>query len=216
MPYSSGTFSLVAGNPVVTGTTISSTVQNNTMTDIATGLSTCLLKDGTQTTTATIPFANAVTMAQTLVVTGLITPSAGIKGTATNDSATAGNVGEYIESVVSSVACGSNDVWTAATSITLTAGDWDVSGTMTFSPTGLTATRVLIGIGTAAGDNNTGMVLGSSRFDFPVPGTNPSGGTIPTLRVSLSGNQTLYLKSILTYSAGSAVMDGRLSARRAR
>ena len=57
MPFSSGTFSLVAGNPVVTGTTISSTVQNNTMNDVATGLSTAVLKDGTQTITANIPFA---------------------------------------------------------------------------------------------------------------------------------------------------------------
>ncbi len=57
MPYSSGTFSLVAGNPVVTGTTISSTWANNTLSDIASnGLTLCLLKDGTQTPTANIPF----------------------------------------------------------------------------------------------------------------------------------------------------------------
>lgn len=59
MPFSSGTFSLVAGNPVVTGTTISSTVHNNTLSDIATnGLTLCLLKDGTQTPTANIPLGN--------------------------------------------------------------------------------------------------------------------------------------------------------------
>lgn len=56
MPFSSGTFSLYSpGNPVVTGTTISSTWANNTLTDIATGLSTAVLKDGTQTITANIP-----------------------------------------------------------------------------------------------------------------------------------------------------------------
>lgn len=58
MAFSSGTFSLVAGNPVVTGTTISSTWANNTLSDIATGLSTAVLKDGTQTITANIPFGN--------------------------------------------------------------------------------------------------------------------------------------------------------------
>jgi len=58
MAFSSGTFSLYApGNPVVTGTTIASSWANNTLDDIATGLSTCLLKDGTQTVTANIPFA---------------------------------------------------------------------------------------------------------------------------------------------------------------
>ena len=65
MSFSSGVFSLVAGNPVVTGTTISSTVQNNTMTYVATGLSTCLLKDGTQTATAAIPFVTGVTTTST-------------------------------------------------------------------------------------------------------------------------------------------------------
>ena len=65
MSFSSGTFSLVAGNPVVTGTTISSTTQNNTMSDVATGLSTCLLKDGTQTATAAIPFITGVTTTST-------------------------------------------------------------------------------------------------------------------------------------------------------
>lgn len=56
MPFNGvGTFTLVSGNPVTTGTVISSTVQNNTMSDFATGLSTCLTKDGQQTVTANIP-----------------------------------------------------------------------------------------------------------------------------------------------------------------
>ena len=57
MSFSSGTFTLVAGNPVTTGTTISSTWANNTLSDIATGLSTCVLKDGTQTITANLPMS---------------------------------------------------------------------------------------------------------------------------------------------------------------
>ena len=57
MPFAAGTFSLVAGNPVTTATTISSTWANNTLSDIATGLSTCLLKDGSQTVTGNIPMA---------------------------------------------------------------------------------------------------------------------------------------------------------------
>lgn len=60
MSFSAGTFSLVSGNPVVTGTTISSTWANNTLSDIATGLTTCVLKDGTQTITANIPMAGFI------------------------------------------------------------------------------------------------------------------------------------------------------------
>ena len=56
MAFSSGTFTLYSpGNPVVTGTTISSSWANGTLDGIATGLTTCVLKDGTQTITADIP-----------------------------------------------------------------------------------------------------------------------------------------------------------------
>lgn len=57
MPYNgSGVFSLVAGNPVVTGTIISSTWANNTLSDIANnGLTNALTKDGQQTPTGNIP-----------------------------------------------------------------------------------------------------------------------------------------------------------------
>ena len=42
----SGTFNLTAGNPVVTGTTISSTWANNTLSDIANGLTQSVSADG--------------------------------------------------------------------------------------------------------------------------------------------------------------------------
>lgn len=51
----SGTYSLPAGNPVVTGTTISSTVHNNTMSDIATALTGSLARDGQSPPTANLP-----------------------------------------------------------------------------------------------------------------------------------------------------------------
>jgi len=55
----SGTFNLYTpGNPVVTGTTIASTWANNTLLDIATGLSTAITKDGQTTVTANIPMAS--------------------------------------------------------------------------------------------------------------------------------------------------------------
>jgi len=50
-----GTYTLPAGNPVVTGTTISSTWANNTLSDIATALTQSLAKDGQTTPTANIP-----------------------------------------------------------------------------------------------------------------------------------------------------------------
>lgn len=56
MPYNgSGTFSIL--NTFVAGTTILASSMNSNLTDIATGLSTAVLKNGTQTLTANIPFA---------------------------------------------------------------------------------------------------------------------------------------------------------------
>jgi hypothetical protein len=52
----SGTYSLYTpGNPVVTGTTISSTWANNTLNDIATALTNSIAKDGQTTPTANLP-----------------------------------------------------------------------------------------------------------------------------------------------------------------
>ncbi len=51
----SGVYTLPLAN-VVTGTTISSTWANTTLTDIATGLTTCITRDGQSTITANIPF----------------------------------------------------------------------------------------------------------------------------------------------------------------
>jgi hypothetical protein len=52
----SGTYNLyVPGNPVITGTTISSTWANNTLNDIATALTNSIAKDGQTTPTANLP-----------------------------------------------------------------------------------------------------------------------------------------------------------------
>ena len=53
----SGTYNLVSGNPVVTGTTISSTWANNTLNDIAVALSGSISADGQTPITANLPMA---------------------------------------------------------------------------------------------------------------------------------------------------------------
>jgi hypothetical protein len=63
MGFSAGTFTYSGSSTTfsapTTGTTISSTAAAAAFTETATGLSTCLLKDGTQTATAAIPLAVA-------------------------------------------------------------------------------------------------------------------------------------------------------------
>lgn len=59
MPFSTGTYSAPASsfNPAVAATTISVTDWNALLADLTTALSTCVLKDGTQTVTADIPLS---------------------------------------------------------------------------------------------------------------------------------------------------------------
>jgi hypothetical protein len=54
----SGTYVLPAGNPVITGTTITSTWANNTLNDIATALTTCVTRDGQSPPTANLPMGS--------------------------------------------------------------------------------------------------------------------------------------------------------------
>lgn len=141
------------------------------------------------------------------------------KGTATNDSAAAGYIGEHVSSTVGSTAAPASNVVGDATSISLTAGDWDICGALNWNPTSDT-TRLLIGISTTSGNSFTGLVLGQSRFQINYTTATVLvvfGQAIPPFRVSLSGTTTYYLKFYTLYSTGSPVIDGgTISARRAR
>lgn len=80
----SGVFVInTAGQPVVTGTVISSTAFNALTADLGTGLSTAITKDGQTATTARIPFAAGIN-------SSLVTDST---GTGTGSIFTAGGVG---------------------------------------------------------------------------------------------------------------------------
>jgi hypothetical protein len=104
----SGVFQLVAGNPVITGTTISSTWANNTLSDIANnGLTNCLTKDGQQTPTANIPLGG-------FKITGLG------NGTTLTDAATLGQVQNNGAAVLSFIS-GTGDAIIAASAPAITA-----------------------------------------------------------------------------------------------
>lgn len=62
MPYNAGTYTLPVNswNPAVANTVINPTDWNSTGVDLSSALSTAILKDGTQTTTARIPFASGI------------------------------------------------------------------------------------------------------------------------------------------------------------
>lgn len=151
-------------------------------------------------------------------LTGALSVTGGIVGTTAGGNATAGNVGEYVSA---SVVVGSATALTTATpktvtSITLSAGDWDISavGSLTGASTG---TVFDAAIGTTT-NSFTGTVLGDTRCQSPTVSLTGADAsmTIPAVRVSNSGSVTYYLVLAETFTIGSPAAYGRISARRLR
>lgn len=141
-----------------------------------------------------------------------------IKGTNTNDSAPTGWIGEAIRSAQSTPQSspGTGQFYDV-TSISLTAGDWDVSGLVNFTLNGATQTVALMAITTTAGNSVTGQVDGDNRTAVAVPVTNNDrSGVIPCWRLTLTATTTVYLKARMDFSAGTPQAFGRISARRVR
>ena len=146
--------------------------------------------------------------------TGNLTFSAsgkGSAGTTTNDNADAGVVGEYVEATFNSVT-----VTTAPlnmTSISLTAGDWDVSFCISSGGAGATCTSFSFGINTVSGALGTqGINFLQSAADVVNGG---AGGSYPVKRISIASTTTVY--GVAATAAGTMVFTtGVLSARRVR
>jgi hypothetical protein len=136
-----------------------------------------------------------------------------IVGTTTNDNAAAGSVGEFISSVISagSAVSNSNGVARNITSISLTAGDWDVWGNwgFTFSSSSTGCTGWISSTSATLPD-------ASLRSILPSTGAGTQGATAPQLRFSLAGTTTVYLSSLASFASGTASSFGGIYARRRR
>jgi len=146
-------------------------------------------------------------------------------GTTTNDNAAAGNIGQFI---TSTVAAGSAVALTTATgkdvtTISLTAGDWDVSGQVDFVLAGVTATLFQSGISLStntlpsqAGGSGMGTdaLVGVPLLTTILSATYCQG--IAPVRISLAATTTVYLVAQAAFSAGTNTAYGTLRARRVR
>lgn len=167
--------------------------------------------------------ADGITTATTRVITVPdrdLTLNENIKGTATNDNAAAGFVGEFISSTVASGSAVSLTTATAndVTSIELTAGDWDVWGTVLFSPNaGTTSTALLGGISSTTDTLPTSPeASGFSQWRGSLAGANVPSLSIPTVRVSIASTTTYYLVAQANFSASTNAAYGGIFARRVR
>lgn len=140
-----------------------------------------------------------------------------VRGSNTNDSAASGYIGEAVRSFVSVASLVSlvNTQWKDVTSISLTAGDWDVNGIVLIA--GSTTTDWEMGISTTTGNSGAGMNEGDNSTEGPLPiaGSNMPG-VIPSWRISLSTTTTVYLKAVANFASSTAQVYGRISARRMR
>ena len=142
-------------------------------------------------------------------------------GTATNDNATAGNIGEFVSATVaagSAITC-TTSVSQNITSIVLTAGDWDVTGTASFTYGATTSMT-----NQAASISSTSVTMGAqgSGFDFESPAIVPTATSdatwvLPTTRFSLSAaSTTIYLVTRNSFTVSTMLAYGLLRARRIR
>lgn len=170
--------------------------------------------------TGTGSFAGSISPTFTTPTLGVATATSlgfspttnGVVGTPTNDSASAGYVGELISSIVlfGSATSLSTGVAKNITSILLPAGDWDVFGNVGF--TGPASTVV----------NQVGWISSTSATlpDQALRAQNTNSGTGNGMAVTnvfqLPSPTTIYLSALSNFSGGTLSVFGYIYARRRR
>lgn len=165
----------------------------------------------------------------------LITDGAGVtswtlatQGTATNDDAAAGKVGEYqqqsrLEGSATSLTS-TTPVNLTSTALSLTAGDWEVTGAVAFTTSGASFQDFELAFSKTSATlpaTTTRAVPTSGEFYITysavaVAGDDVSVHSTPTVRISLSSTTTIYFVVQATYSGGTVTAYGSYWARRAR
>jgi hypothetical protein len=150
-----------------------------------------------------------------------------VKGTSTNDNANAGYIGELI---TSTVATGSAVALTTATtanvtSISLTAGDWDVSAVVDYNFGATTSyTQITAGISltsaTLASQTGGGGLGTDPNSAFATPAQVPTALSfsveVAPVRVSISATTTVFLVTNCTFTVSTLAAFGTIRARRVR
>lgn len=154
-----------------------------------------------------------------LTATGAITPSqtVGIVGTTTNNNANAGSFGEYATNATTGTSL-TTGVAANATSVNLTAGDWDATCTATFIPAGSTTMSSLnVGITTTSATfagTNTGS--STALIQTFTTGSTQAFSAPGAVRLSLSGTTTAYCVVQAAFATSTMTVNGFIRARRVR
>jgi hypothetical protein len=198
-------------NTLPSGWTMQSTAINqvlyasaaNTITGLATANSGLLITS-----------SGGVPSISTTIPAGITMPQPLIQGVTNASNATAGNVGEVIASTIlnSSAVSLTNSTPKNVTSITLSAGDWDI-----FSNVSIFASGNLITV-FASGINTTTATLPdvSMYLTNQGPASDAFGGAVPYQRANISSPTTYFLVAQANFASGTAAASGGIYARRVR
>lgn len=172
------------------------------------------------TTATTMPMYIGTNNTRAMTISGS-TQAVSLRGTQTNDNATAGDVGETVlGNQTTFTNFPTSTQWGDLTSISLTAGDWLVWGIYEFLGNGGTTTEFQIAITTTSGNSTTGFTNGLNNFQYRGPtsftGTNDASISTGAVRFSLSATTTVYLKYEATYSSTAPTASGNIRALRIR
>jgi hypothetical protein len=149
------------------------------------------------------------------------TSGKGILGTTTNNNADTGVVGEYVSSTTaSSTTSLTNNTAANLTSISLTAGDWDISGTVCATGDATTLVKavyvyVTSTSATIPGEPERSSVIYSTTGVAAFAEGNLNIPIMPK-RFSISATTTVYLGVYSEFSVGAQTAGGIIRARRIR
>lgn len=155
------------------------------------------------------------------VITGKGTGGVVINGTGTNDNAPTGYVGEFIsqEVLVASAVSVLTATGTDITSISLTAGDWDLEGNACCNPaSGTTMTSFGAYISTVSSTAPTAPNKGAYNSVNGISAVGSSNFCLVTgrIRISIAATTTVYLGTFTDFSGSTMKAYGYISARRVR
>lgn len=143
-----------------------------------------------------------------------------VGGSITNDSASAGYVGQFVTATVGSGSAVTLTTSTPAnvTSMSLTAGDWDVWATCALLPAATTSiTALACSTGTTSGTIGSFVSAAAQNFYTAfVPGVNTETILAPVQRISLASTTTVYVVCEATFTVSTMGCYGSISARRRR
>lgn len=184
--------------------------------------------------TGILPAANLPAITQTTA--GVDSSARARLGSNTNDTAAAGNIGEYFDNTRSSnlnitssgtstyQVIDSGGTGGSATGIPLTAGTWDICGSAQFSGNTAVGFKEIEAFpstttSTATADGRD-LQRSTAYFNYGTAGVTLSSDvflTLPVYRVTLSTTTTYYLKFLLTaFTSGSVDVTGSIRATRVR